>query len=80
MARAFGQAIQVWRAGGSRSLACPACGTGHALDDLAFKPDAAFATGAVVFADTEGHSLTEKAARGLRAVLGPFRLVLRRVR
>ncbi len=46
----FRVAIEAWRAGGARSLACP-CGDQHDLDALRYEPPAGFAREALVVND-----------------------------
>lgn len=77
---AFGPAIAAWRGGGPRSLVCPACGAPHALESLAFSPEAAFAAGGVVLADVASADLPPAAREQAAAHLGgPVRVIARRV-
>jgi hypothetical protein len=75
----FGGAVRVWRAGGERRLACPACGREHALESLDYAPDAAFAMGGVVLADVRTASLDADAQATAAAHLGgPVRVIGKR--
>ena len=75
----FGVAMEAWRRGGPRSLICPGCGGGSALESLSFRPEAAFALGALVFSDVGGIELSAEALRGGQALFGPCRSLLRRL-
>ncbi len=75
---AFNAAMTAWRAGGDRDLVCPACGAQRPLEALSFRPDAAFAHWAVVFADAAAPALTRSAQQALVGALGPLRPILRR--
>lgn len=77
LARPFAAAMEAWRAGGPRSLACP-CGRVHPLEALDFEPPAAFARGAVIFSDVRSVEPTRRCLEAIRALLGPHRLLLRR--
>jgi len=76
---AFREALIAWRAGGPRALVCPACGESHALEDLAYAPAASFGQLAVVISEVEDADITSEAAARVTEVLGPWRLVRRRV-
>ncbi len=79
LAPAFGPAMQAWRAGGPRSLVCPACGAVHPLAALDFAPLAAFGRGAVVLTDVRSAELPADARAQAEAALGgPIRVVRRR--
>ncbi|MEC7946426.1 MAG: hypothetical protein VX265_02595 [Myxococcota bacterium] len=76
----FGRAMTAWRRGGRRALACPCCGSEHALASLDFAPPAAFARGGVVLADVDVSTLGEAARREAEVLLGgPVRVIGRRV-
>lgn len=75
---AFNAAVQAWRAGAERALACPSCGAAHPLEALTFRPPAALALGAVVLADVARPELAPAVRRELSAVTGPGRVILRR--
>ena len=76
---AFNRAVTTWRAGGSRSLRCPSCGDTHPLESLEFAPPAAFAMGAIVLAGVATAAISGVARAEAEAVLGPLRVILRRV-
>jgi hypothetical protein len=76
---AFNRAMTAWRAGGARVLPCTACGADHPLEALDYAPPAAFAAGAIVLADVNTRSPNAVALTEAAAVLGPVRLILRRV-
>ena len=75
---AFYAAVTAWRAGGARSLTCPACGAHHPLEALDFRPPAAIARGAVVLSDVGQATLSHQVRVELSAITGPGRLILRR--
>lgn len=75
----FGSALTAWRDGGPRRLDCPACGEVHDLARLDFRPPAAFAWGVLHLADVGAAHLEEEAEAALSAVLGPIRVIARRV-
>lgn len=75
----FNRAMTAWRAGGARTLACSACGVQHPLEALDYAPPAAFACGAMVLADVNNRSPTDHALAEAEAVMGPLRVILRRV-
>jgi hypothetical protein len=75
----FGLAMEAWRRGGPRSLVCPGCGGEAGLEALCFRPEAAFAMGALVFSDVGGIELSAEALEGGRALFGPCRSLLRRL-
>lgn len=74
---AFNPAVERWREGGPRTLACP-CGRTHDLDALDFAPAAGFARGWVALEDCGGAELDPEAAVLAARALGGMRLVLRR--
>jgi hypothetical protein len=63
---------------GSRTLACP-CGRAHRLDQLSFLPDAAFGRSALFLHDAADGVVSETGLRTVREILGPLRVILRRV-
>lgn len=75
---AFQAALQLWRAGGARSVACPECGAQHDLAELDFAPPAAFGFCALVVADAGDRVLRPDAAAEIEAALGRCVLVWRR--
>ena len=76
---AFRAALIAWRSGGPRQLACPACGQEHALEDLEYRPAAAFGRLSIAIADVEDANPTPEASEFIAGALGPVRLVRRRV-
>ena len=75
---AFGAATTGWRAGGPRTVPCPACGVVHRLEDLAYAPAAAFGPWAIVTSDAGGTTLTASASARVESWIGPHAVVLRR--
>ena len=75
---AFNLAMADLRRGGPRSLHCPSCGQRHALEGLAFLPEAAFARGALILADAGGAVVQPLLAEGAGQVMGAWKLLLRR--
>lgn len=73
----FQQAMGRWRAGGPRTLSCPACDAIHDLDQLGFQPPAAFGTWALVTADAGSPELCAEARAQVEALIGPTRRVWR---
>lgn len=71
LARPFGAALEAWRRGAPRMLACPACGANHPLEEVELQPPGGFARGAVVLADVGGPELSTLGRLELVALLGP---------
>lgn len=74
---AFNPALEAWRAGGPRLLAC-ACGEPHDLADLDYRPPAGFARGWVCLTDAGTLELTPEALALAEAEFGRVRVVARR--
>ncbi|MCO4744141.1 MAG: hypothetical protein KC912_05095 [Proteobacteria bacterium] len=74
----LGGALAAWREGGAPTLAC-VCGEQHALEALRYRPPAAAGMNALVFADVDAYVLDNPARGHLARILGPFRLIPRRV-
>lgn len=62
----------------SRTIPCP-CGAAHRLDELTFLPDAAFGRTALVLHDAADGRLTDSGLRSVGEILGPLRIIARRV-
>ncbi|TNE87449.1 MAG: hypothetical protein EP330_18470 [Deltaproteobacteria bacterium] len=77
-AMALSDALTRLRAGGAGDVACP-CGESHDPNELDFAPPAAVATSALVAVDVDAYLLDEPARGLLAEILGPFRLIPRRV-
>ena len=75
---AFVRALEAWRVGGPRVLACPACGDAHPLEALAFAPDAGFARGAVCLEQVEHAEVPRGVHDALVDAWGGVRVVARR--
>ena len=75
----FRKALSAWRSGGVRALPCPACGSVHPLESLAYAPNATFGRMAVVISEVEDASLAVDAAAWVSEALGEWVLVRRRV-
>lgn len=75
---AFVHATGAWRAGGPRTLSCPACGHTHPLEALDFRPPAAFGRLAIVIADVGSATLPVAARAEVERALGPFATIGRR--
>lgn len=75
---AFGEAFARWRAGGPRTVRCPACRASHRLEDLAYAPSAAFGPWAVVTTDAGDAALSTAASATAERRIGRFTVVLRR--
>jgi hypothetical protein len=73
----FNPALEAWRAGGPRTLACP-CGRRHDLAALRFRPDAAFVRGALLLVDVADAVPTAAALALAHDIYGGARVVLRR--
>lgn len=78
IAPAFAGALARWRAGGERTVACPACSATHALEELEYAPPAAFGPWAVVTADAGAAALAPEGLARAERWIGRFALVLRR--
>ena len=76
---AFVPALANWRAGGERQLECPSCGQVTSLEHLTYRPEAAFARWAVVLSSVTAIDVEREARMEIERVLGPLRIVLRRV-
>lgn len=76
---AFMAALSAWRRGGPRELPCPACGQHHDLHALAFAPGAGFARVGLELVDVAGLDGVPEATARLAAMLGPLRVVPRRI-
>jgi hypothetical protein len=76
VARPFARALEGWRSGGPRSMACP-CGALHALEDLDFRPPALFARSWIEIRDAASAELAPAAVATLGA-LGGVRIAWRR--
>lgn len=76
---AFGRALGSWRAGGERALSCPACGERRALEQLRYRPPAAFGRVALELAEVEAPSPDPVVMAWLTDRWGGVRRVLRRV-
>lgn len=74
----FNAAMKSWRAGGPRTMDCPVCPATHRLEQLDFRPAAAFASGAVVLSDAARTTLRPSVLEELAAITGAGRVVLRR--
>jgi len=64
---------------GGRELTCPECGGVSPVIDLQYEPPAAWGRWAVRVADAGSASLHAEARRAVEDVLGPVRVVARRV-
>ncbi len=73
----LGPALEAWRRGGARALACP-CGRTHDLSDLAYAPEAGFARGWLALVDVESATLADDARAVAAEELGGVRIVARR--
>lgn len=73
----FPRALERWRAGGPRTLACP-CGATHDLAELTYAPDAGFARAWLELAEVGSGELTPEALAEAEAALGGVRIVPRR--
>lgn len=74
---AFNRALEAWRAGGPRQLACE-CGLTHDLTELHYQPHAGFARGWVTLVDVQGVELTADAQAEAERLLMGVRIVVRR--
>lgn len=79
LAREFSAAVQAWRAGGPRTLACAHCGSTHPLEAVQLAPPGAFGRGAVVFSDAGSVALADDVLPMLEPILGEGRVIVRRV-
>lgn len=71
----FNRAMERWRAGGPRRLACP-CGADHDLDALRFAPEAGFARGWLVIEEVDGVEIDPAALSAAREAFGDVRILL----
>jgi hypothetical protein len=76
---AFNVALRQWRAGGPRTLTCDRCAEPSPLEDLDFRPPAAFGVRALILADVEAIRLTGPGLEFVHTHLGPVHLIARRV-
>lgn len=79
MARAFAGGLERARQGGDLRATCPSCGAVVPLHAVQARPPVRIARTAVILQDVDGPSLTVAGAAAVRALLGPFAVVLRRV-
>ena len=75
----FSSALTSTRSGGPHNLRCPYCDANQALEDLDFRPLAAFALWGLVIADVESLQLEQDAMVEAEKFLGELRVILRRV-
>lgn len=73
----FDRALEAWRAGGPRALACT-CGALHDLAALDYRPPAGFARGWIAVEDAAAVDIDPAALAEAEACLGEVRIVLRR--
>lgn len=78
-APAFRDAVALWRGGGERALRCGHCDRRTALEDLDFRPPAAFGLRALLLVDVETAALTPAGLALVHDHLGPVRVIARRV-
>jgi hypothetical protein len=76
---AFVPAVARWRAGGARELECPVCGYVASLEELVYRPDAAYATWAVVLSSVTSLEIEPERWLEINRALGPLRSIFRRV-
>jgi hypothetical protein len=76
---AFVSAVGRWRAGGRRELECPSCGHVASLEGLVYRPEAAYATWAVVLSSVTSLELEPELWLEINRALGPLRSIFRRV-
>ncbi|MEL6342671.1 MAG: hypothetical protein AAFV53_06035 [Myxococcota bacterium] len=79
LAREFSVAVEQWRAGEPRTLACPHCGQIHPLEEVRMAPPGAFGRGAVIFSDVGSMGLGPGVEAALMPVLGECQAIGRRV-
>ena len=75
----FVTAMKQWRQNQHRSLHCPSCEQSHDLNDLYFRPPAAFAMGALVIQNVDSTEICPTVLNDLQLWLGDFKLVLKRM-
>ena len=75
---AFGRAHRAWKQGSERVVECPSCGSVYGLEDCDFRPPAAFAHWAIVFADVGSGELQAEVSDQLTAAIGAFQVIIRR--
>ena len=79
VARDFAAAVERWKAGEDEpELGCGACGAVVRLCEVDCAPAVVRGSGAVVFSDVGGAALRPDGERAVRALIGPFTVVLRR--
>ena len=74
----FGVAHRTWKNGGSRTMQCPSCGDVHRLEDVIFRPPAAFARWALVFSNAASVVLPPSTSAQINAALGETQYIIRR--
>ena len=79
IAACFQRALLHWRTGGERALSCPECGGEHALEALTYRPEVAFARGAVVFSAVQSVQPEPLVLTDLEGPFGAVRVIHRRV-
>ncbi len=79
IASAFGVALGAWRHGAPRVMDCPDCGVEHLLDACILRPDGAFGRVALVLGDVNAITMLAEGLQTIEEVMGPSRVVLRRV-
>ena len=79
IARAFAAAVQKWRAGSVRSLACSMCLAETPLEECVLKPYGGFAHSALIFAGVGEAAISLSAQQLISDVLGETRLVFKRM-
>jgi len=77
--RAFRQALIGWKAGGPRSMNCPACGDVHALEALDYAPAAAFGRLSIAIGEVEDANPGPDVQALIARFLGPCTLIRIRV-
>ena len=76
---AFVPVLELWRRGGRREMDCPYCDSRASLERLDFKPDAGFASWALVLSSVESLAIEGARRKEAESALGTLRPILRRV-
>ena len=78
LAGPFGVAHRGWKRGGPREVACMACQTTHALEDVVLQPPGAFSSWAIVFSAVNRTTLPPDTLMAIEDAVGEHCVIVRR--
>ena len=79
IATEFNRAFRNWKLDGARCVVCPHCGTQTDLNDCHHRPEAAFASWAIVVSGVQSLELGQGIEQDVERALGGMKTVVRRV-